>query len=191
MTNESKDNSFPELKNKNTLNIIKMSEENNNSLKINILKKSIAEFSPRYEIKEDQPLKNYEIKTSKTLVQADSMILYKNRIKNIQMKNKKEKDSSDIFSLDCNEKTSDTHSLLNNLKMKSKIPTGKGLNSSLGNNEGGGNKMKLKKKKAKKVTFKKKFVSYVDIESYKKYNVDNSIFNDNNKTETKCSCEIF
>ena len=66
MTNESKDNSFPELKNKNTLNIIKMSEENNNSLKINILKKSIAEFSPRYDKEEGQPLKNYEIKTSKT-----------------------------------------------------------------------------------------------------------------------------
>ena len=48
----------------------------------------------------------------------------------------------------------------------------------------------LKKKfKKKKVTFKKKFVDIVNIESYKKYNLNKSLNNDSE--DTKCSCIIY
>ena len=48
----------------------------------------------------------------------------------------------------------------------------------------------LKKKfKKKKLTFKKKFVDIVNIESYKKYNLNKSLNNDSE--DTKCSCIIY
>ena len=65
-------------------------------------------------------------------------------------------------------------------------------NSSMVNKIIGLNKVKGKKKNNKKVKFKKKFVSYIEIESFKKYNMENNSFNVNdNKTDTKCTYLMF
>ena len=47
---------------------------------------------------------------------------------------------------------------------------------------------KIKKKK-KKVNFKRKFVTIIDIESFKKYNMENNCLYD--KAEAKCTCFVY
>ena len=119
----------------------------------------------------------------------DSMILYKDKIKNFQKK--RDNSSSDMLtcSADYNDKTNDNH-YFTNMKMKSKM-SGASKGSSMLNKIIGLNKIKIKKKKNKKVTFKKKLVTYVDIESYKKYNMETSRFNANDKLDEKCTCLSF
>ena len=122
------------------------------------------------------------------LGKLDSMIFYKDKIKNFQKK--KDYSSSDMLtcSADCNDKTNDSRCLVN-MKMKTKMnSTSKG--SMLSKIIGLSN-IKVKKKKTKKVTFKKKFVTYVDIESFKKYNMENFCSNAKDKIEEKCTCFIF
>ena len=76
-------------------------------------------------------------------------------------------------------------------KMKSKIPSSRALSSLIFNKYINMNNINsTKKKKIKKVTFKKKIVDIIEIESYKKYNLEND-FNSDYKTDTKCSCIAF
>ena len=123
------------------------------------------------------------------LGKLDSMIFYKDKIKNFQKK--RDYSTSDMLtcSVDCNDKTNDSRSFVN-MKMKAKMNSAS-KGSSMLSKIIGLSKIKVKKKKAKKVTFKKKFVTYVDIESFKKYNMENFCFNANDKTEEKCTCFIF
>ena len=193
MKDDIKDNS----KAKNILNLMKIKEESKEIPRKKSSKKSVGSFFSRYDLDEDQSSKNNDAKTARSIMQGDSMQLYKNKIKqNLQSKGKKENTSFDIISFEPNEKTSDSHTIFGNFKNnKPKMPANFGVNTSSllinrGDNNNNISKIK-KKKKIKKVTFKKKFVSYIDIESYKKYNMDNCILNDNNKADTKCTCVIY
>ena len=192
MKENDKDNSQNSSKNKNFLNLMKLNDESKEISRKRSSKKSIANDFPRYDIEEEQTFKNNEEKTSRSIGPAYSMQIYKNKIKALSIKVKKDNSSSDIISIDGNEKISDRHHFLTN-KNKVKVPPVPGIfTSSIIINKGEKNTGKNKaKKKKKKVTFKKKFVSYVDVESYKKYNMDNCIFNDNNKADSKCACVIY
>ncbi len=76
-------------------------------------------------------------------------------------------------------------------KMKTKIPSSKALSSLMFSKYINMNNINsTKKKKIKKVTFKKKIVEIIEIESFKKYNLENG-FNSDYKTDTKCSCKVF
>ena len=105
---------------------------------------------------------------------------------------KKDYSSSDMItsSIDYNDKTTDSRSFFMNLKMKSKNNNSKN-NSSMINKIIGLDKHKYKKKKIKKVSFKKELVTYIDIESFKKYNMENNCLNANDKAESKCTCLVF
>ena len=122
----------------------------------------------------------------------DSMDLIREKMKNFQLKNKKEFSSSDMLtsSLEYNDKTTDSHQFFSSLKIKSKRNNSKGSNKML--NKIIGLDKKLKKKKAqKKVTFDTNFVNYINIESYKKYYIENNGLDAKDKTETKCTCLIY
>jgi hypothetical protein len=192
MKENDKDNSQNSPKNKNYLNLMKQNDESKEISRKRSSKKNIANDFSRYDIEEEQAFKNNEEKTSRSIGPADSMQIYKSKIKALTMKVKKDNSSSDIISIDGNEKISDSHHFSTN-KNKVKVPPVPGINtSSIIINKGEKNTGKNKaKKKKKKVTFKKKFVSYIDVESYKKYNMDNCIFNDNNKADAKCACVIY
>ena len=89
--------------------------------------------------------------------------------------------------------TSNNLSSTSNAKMKSKIQSLRSLSSLMCSkyiNMNMNNMNSTKKKKIKKVTFKKKIFEVIEIESYKKYNLDNG-FNPDYKTDTKCSCIIY
>ena len=121
----------------------------------------------------------------------DSMILYKDKIKNF--KKKKTYSTTDLLTSSdfFNDKTNDSY-FFSNIKSKTKMSSTSRGNSSMVNKIIGLNKVKGKKKNNKKVKFKKKFVSYIEIESFKKYNMENNSFNVNdNKTDTKCTCLMF
>ena len=47
----------------------------------------------------------------------------------------------------------------------------------------------LNRYRKKKVTFKNKFVSIIDVENYKKYNVNDDLYNRN--ADAKCTCIIY
>ena len=161
---------------------------NNNNQK-NSNDKSDIKQNFRYDIKSNKIA--HSIDEKNTNYKCDSMILYQEKMKNFQLKNKKEYSSSELAttSLDFNDKASDSRSFFSNLKIKSKINKQKSscimLNKILGLDK------KEKKKQVKKVSFKKKFVSYIDIESYKKYYMENNGISANDKNETKCSCLSF
>ena len=84
-----------------------------------------------------------------------------------------------------------SNNLSSSAKMKSKIPSSRALSSLIFNKYINMNNINnTKKKKIKKVTFKKKLVDVIEIESFKKYNLEND-FNPDNKTDTKCSCIVY
>lgn len=143
----------------------------------------------RYELGLNKISNTNDEKIGNNLSKLDSMILYKDKIKNFQKK--KDYSSSDMLtcSADCNDKTNDSRCFVN-MKMKAKMNSASKGSSMLSKIIGLSN-IKVKKKKAKKVTFKKNFVTYVDIESFKKYNMENFCFNANDKIEEKCTCFIF
>ena len=87
--------------------------------------------------------------------------------------------------------TSNNLSSSSSAKMKSKIPSLRALSSLMFCKYINMNNINnTKKKKIKKVTFKKKMVDVIEIESFKKYNLENG-FNQDYKTDTKCSCITF
>ena len=97
-----------------------------------------------------------------------------------------------INSVDNNDKTlTNNLSFSSSAKIKSKIPSSRALSSLMFSNYINMNNINsTKKKKIKKVTFKKNIVDVIEIESFKKYNLENG-FNPDYKTDTKCSCIVF
>ena len=195
MENENEQNIITKLKNQNILKKIQIRDEKLDTPRRNSRKRSVeTSNNSRYDLDGGKISKTTDEKSMRSMVKNDSMILYKDRLKNSQNSIKKENSMSDLItnSIDYNnDKATDNHSFFPNLKMKSKLPTSGGVGISLATKYKNINKIKIKKKKPKKVTFKKKFVIYVDIESYKQYNLENCCLNDNDKTETKCTCFIY
>lgn len=143
----------------------------------------------RYDLGKSQISNSNDEKFGHNIAKCDSMVFYRDKIQKFQKR--KQFSTSDMIttSIDFNDKTTERFPFFTNLKIKTKNNYSKG-NSSMLNKIIGLNKIKYKKKKAKKVTYKKKFVTYIDVESYKKYNMENCCFNGNDKTETKCTCLI-
>ena len=123
----------------------------------------------------------------------DSIILYRERMRRFNHRAKRDNSISDmiISEIEPNEESSDNRTINNNSRkilcspiQKFKSPSKRTLSSM--NVMSFARKIKAKKKK---VNFKRKFVTIIDIESYKKYNMENNCFND--KAEAKCTCLVY
>ena len=118
----------------------------------------------------------------------DSMTLFKDKFDN-----KRNQNISDIlvnYSDNLEKNTSNNLSTNSNSKIKSKVPSLRALSSLMFNQYINMNNINnTKKKKIKKVTFKKKLVDVIEIESFKKFNLENG-FNIDDRTNTKCSCFV-
>jgi len=150
----------------------------------------------RYEL-ETNKLSTCDEKIPNINIKNDSMILYQEKLKKFQRKNKREFSASEIMmsSEKINDKNTDNYSYVSmgklKLKLKSKYPTSRAQSSLNINKFVNITKLKLgKKDKKKKVTFKKTFATIIDVESFKKYNVENSMLNKTEKDNTKCTCSI-
>ena len=169
----------------NPITHVKFSDDNNcNSKENDITRKNSSTNNNRYNIMLSK-IKNEE---KKKFVRKDSMVLYRNS----QLKNKKINSSSEMLtsSLEYNEKTSDSRSILPNLVMKTKKPLKHRISTIITNNNLTLNKTN-QKKKVKKVAFKKNFETVIEVESYKKYYIDSELTNLQNKSDNKCSCSCF
>jgi hypothetical protein len=142
----------------------------------------------RYELTDDRIMNTNDEKISN--LKSEPMFFYRNKTKNYVEK-KKENSTTEMVtcSLDNNEKTTDSRSFFTNLQLKSK--TNKSRSCIKLSKVKYFDKTNLKKKKIKKVSFKKKFISYIDVESYKKYYMEDFGFNAKDKVQTKCTCLIF
>ena len=123
----------------------------------------------------------------------DSIILYRERMRRFNHRAKRDNSISDmiISEIEPNEDDTDNRTINNNSRkilcspiQKFKSPSKRTLSSM--NVMSFARKIKAKKKK---VNFKRKFVTIIDIESYKKYNMENNCFND--KAEAKCTCLVY
>ena len=157
-------------------------------------KRSVTNKNYRYKLYEENSSKTYKGNLTHILIKNNSMILYKNNIKQFQTNNNKDNEPSKLIpsSVDGNERTSDSVSMLSNLRSKSNVPTYQTERTNTTFNKYAIiNKIKLRKNKVKKVTFKKQFIIYVDIENYKKYNLKNCYLSSSDKAQAKCSCMIY
>ena len=189
MLNESQDNIYKN-KDKKLLTFSKFNIGSKMIIKNNLEKKEESR-NFCYELESNHKLSNTnDEKLPNNVSRYDSMIFSKDKFR--KMQKKKDYSSSDMItsSMDYNDKTTDSHSFFMNLKVKTKNNNSRN-NSSMINKVIGLNKLKYKKKKIKRVSFKKVFVTYIDIESFKKYNVENNCLNANDKEESKCTCLVY
>ena len=179
--------------NNNNQKIFNFFKDKRDKKKISIrssINKSETERNCAYELQSNRISNSIDERGTNTNI--DSMVLIKEKMKNFQIKNKKEYSSSDMLtsSMEYNDKNTDSHQFFSNLKMKSKNNNSKGSSTMLSKIIGLDKKSK-KKKKNKKVTFDQNLVNYINIESYKKYYIENDGLNANDKTETKCTCLVY
>jgi hypothetical protein len=136
---------------------------------------------------------NEDKNTYNDMRKNDSIILYRERMRRFNHRPKRDNSISDmiISEIEPNEESSDNRTINNNSRkilcspiQKFKSPSKRTLSSM--NVMSFARKIKAKKKK---VNFKRKFVTIIDIESYKKYNMENNCFND--KAEAKCTCLVY
>ena len=149
----------------------------------------------RYELETNKFSSTCDEKILNINIKNDAMILYQEKLKKLERKNKREFSASEIMmsSEKINDKNTDNYSYVSmgKLKLKSKYPTSRAQSSLNVNKFVNITKLKLgKKDKKKKVTFKKTFATIIDVESFKKYNVENNMLNKTKKDNTKCTCSI-
>ena len=180
------------LREHHNCNIIRIQNEYLKNLEKKFGKKFNDIDNYRYELENGKLSSTCEEKVSNENPKIDSMTLYKNKLKKIEKNNKREYSASEIMmtTKDDNEKNTDNNPILSKMKMVSKVSSSKELDSLMNNKFINLRSIKINKKRAKKVTFKKNFVNIVEIESYKKYNIDNNL-TPNDKADTKCTCLIF
>ena len=175
-----------------------------NSSPNNIYRKRIKRFRKR---SEDEKNYNYDFERGKLiynndniylnndLKKNDSMILYRERERMRRFNHRVKRDNSIsdmiISEIEQKEEESENRTINDNNKNilcspipKFKSPTNRALSSM--NVMNFGRRIRAKKKK---VNFKRKFVTIINIESFKKYNMENNCFND--KAEAKCTCLIY
>ena len=132
---------------------------------------------------------NEEKNTYDDMKKNDSILLYRERFRRYNHRNRKDNSISDMIISDIQpiEESNETRSIYSNRNMNSPTikmtPTSRGLSSL---NIGNFSKKRLRKKK---VNFKRKFVTIINIESYKKYNLENNCLND--KAHANCTCLIY
>jgi hypothetical protein len=147
----------------------------------------------RYELEAYKLSSTSDEKISNINIKNDSMILYQEKLKKFQRKNRREFSASEIMmsSDKINDKNTDNYSYISMGKLKSKYPTSRAISSLNSNKFVNITKLKIgKKDKKKKVTFKKTFATIIDVESFKKYNSGNNVLNKTEKDNTKCTCSI-
>ena len=180
------------LREHHNCNIIRIQNEYLKNLEKKFDKKFNDIDNYRYDLENGKLSSTCEEKVSNENPKIDSMTLYKNKLKRLEKNNKREYSASEIMmtTKDDNEKNTDNNPILSKMKMVSKVSSSKELDSLMNNKFINLRSIKINKKRAKKVTFKKNFVNIVEIESYKKYNIDNNL-TPNDKADTKCTCLIF
>ena len=180
------------LREHHNCNIIRIQNEYLKNLEKKFGKKFNDIDNYRYDLENGKLSSTCEEKVSNENPKIDSMTLYKNKLKKLEKDNKREYSASEIMmtTKDDNEKNTDNNPILSKMKMVSKVSSSKELDSLMNNKFINLRSIKINKKRAKKVTFKKNFVNIVEIESYKKYNIDNNL-TPNDKADTKCTCLIF
>ena len=180
------------LREHHNCNIIRIQNEYLKNLEKKFGKKFNDIDNYRYDLENGKLSSTCEEKVSNENPKIDSMTLYKNKLKKLEKNNKREYSASEIMmtTKDDNEKNTDNNPILSKMKMVSKVSSSKELDSLMNNKFINLRSIKINKKRAKKVTFKKSFVNIVEIESYKKYNIDNNL-TPNDKADTKCTCLIF
>ena len=180
------------LREHHNCNIIRIQNEYLKNLEKKFGKKFNDIDNYRYDLENGKLSSTCEEKVSNENPKIDSMTLYKNKLKRLEKNNKREYSASEIMmtTKDDNEKNTDNNPILSKMKMVSKVSSSKELDSLMNNKFINLRSIKINKKRIKKVTFKKNFVNIVEIESYKKYNIDNNL-TPNDKADTKCTCLIF
>ena len=160
-------------------------------------KRSEDEKNYRYDFEKGKLIYlNDDKNTYNDIRKNDSIILYRERerIRRFNHRAKRDNSISDmiISEIEQNEEESENRTVNNNNNKnilyspipKFKSPSKRALSSM--NVMSFGRKIKAKKKK---VNFKRKFVTIIDIESFKKYNMENNCLND--KAEAKCTCLVY
>ena len=87
-----------------------------------------------------------------------------------------------ISDIDAKDEVSNGHQVYNN-KYIQRTPTYKSIKSFYHENS-----LKKKKYRKKKVNFRNKFVDIIEVESYKKYNINDGLYDNAN---AKCTCSIY
>jgi hypothetical protein len=173
-----------------------------NSIQNNIYRSRIRRFRKR---SEDEKSYKYDFEKGKLIYfnddkntyndirKNDSIILYRERIRRFNHRAKRDNSVSDmiISEFEPNEEDSDNRTLNNNSRniLYSPIPKFQSPSKRTPSSMNDMNFRRRIKTKKKKVNFKRKFVTIIDIESYKKYNMENNCLND--KAEAKCTCLIY
>ena len=153
-----------------------------------------------------EDLNNYQVDTngyklsstgedkSSNFNSKDDLVLFQDKY---EKKNKTQNNNETFMNTmdNMDKSTSNNVSSSSSAKTKTKIQSSRALSSLMFSkyiniNMNINNIKGTKKKKIKKVTFKKKIFEVIEIESFKKYNLDNG-FNPDYKTDTKCSCIIY
>ena len=172
------------------------------SIQNNIYRSRIRRFRKR---SEDEKSYKYDFEKGKLIYfnddkntyndirKNDSIILYRERIRRFNHRAKRDNSVSDmiISEFEPNEEDSDNRTLNNNSRniLYSPIPKFQSPSKRTPSSMNDMNFRRRIKTKKKKVNFKRKFVTIIDIESYKKYNMENNCLND--KAEAKCTCLIY
>ena len=173
-----------------------------NSIQNNIYRSRIRRFRKR---SEDEKNYKFDFERGKLIYfnddkniyddirKNDSIILYRERIRRFNHRAKRDNSVSDmiISEFEPNEEDSDNRTLNNNSRniLYSPIPKFQSPSKRTPSSMNDMNFRRRIKTKKKKVNFKRKFVTIIDIESYKKYNMENNCLND--KAEAKCTCLIY
>jgi hypothetical protein len=173
-----------------------------NSIQNNIYRSRIRRFRKR---SEDEKNYKYDFEKGKLIYfnddkntyndirKNDSIILYRERIRRFNHRAKRDNSVSDmiISEFEPNKEDSDNRTLNNNSRniLYSPIPKFQSPSKRTPSSMNDMNFRRRIKTKKKKVNFKRKFVTIIDIESYKKYNMENNCLND--KAEAKCTCLIY
>ena len=192
MKNENFENKS-RLKNSNDINYIHFENEYLKYPKKISPKGSDDIRNYRYELETNKNSSTCDEKIPTNNMKNDSMLLYQDKLKKFQRNHKREYSASEIMmsSEKINDKNTDNYSYISMGKLKSKYPTTRSLSTLNINKFVNITKIKLgKKEKKKKVTFKKTFATIIDVESYKKYNIENNLLNRTEKDSIKCTCSI-
>lgn len=192
MKNEIKESNY-NLNNPNDINYIHFENDYLKYQKKISPKGSNDSRNYRYELETNKMASTCDEKIPNINIKNDSMILYKEKLKAYQRKNRREFSASEIMmgSEKSNDRNIDNYSYVPMGPLKSKYPTSRAVSSLNINKFVNITKLKSgKKDKKKKVTFKKTFATIIDVESFKKYNIENNMLNKTEKDNTKCTCLI-
>ena len=177
---------------------------NFNSIQNNIYRNRVRKFRKR---SEDEKNYKYDFERGKLIYfnddknsyndirKNDSIILYRERMRRFNHRVKRDNSISDmiISEIEPNEEDNDNRTINNNNNSRnilcSPIPKYKSPSRRTLSSMNVMSFARKKKAKKKKVNFKRKFVTIIDIESFKKYNMENNCLYD--KAEAKCTCLVY